>query len=98
MCSRVQAAFFDVGVFNPNAARYAKLELSKSYEINEKEKTKYYNERITQIEHGSFTPLVTSARSGMNRECRKFYVCLSEVISENVTSIIVRSQHVLEGK
>ena len=35
-----QAAFFDVSIFNPNAARYAKLELSKSYEINEKEKKK----------------------------------------------------------
>ena len=69
-------------VFNPNATRYAKLELSKSYEINEKEKKKCYNERIMQIEHGSFTPLIMSAAGGMSRECRKFYVCLSEMISE----------------
>ena len=77
-----QTACFGVRVFNPNATRYAKLELSKSYEINEKEKKKYYNERIMQIEHGSFTPLVMSATGGMSRECRKFYVCLSEMISE----------------
>ena len=59
-----------------------KLKLSKSYEINEKEKNKYYNERIVQIEHGSFTPLVMSTTAGMSRECRKFYGCLSEMISE----------------
>ena len=31
-----QAAFFDVRVFNPNATRYAKLKLSKSYEIRKR--------------------------------------------------------------
>ena len=33
-----QMAFLDVRVFNPNAKRYAKKELSKVCEINEKEK------------------------------------------------------------
>ena len=33
-----QMAFFDVRVFNLNAKRYAKPELSKTYQINEKEK------------------------------------------------------------
>ena len=62
-----QVAFFDVRVFNPKATRYAILELSKSYEIKEKEKKKYYNEHIMQIEHGSFTPLAMSATGGMSR-------------------------------
>ena len=51
-----------------------------------------------QIEHGSFTPLVMSVTGGMSRECRKFYVRLSEMISEKRDVIIVRSQHGLEGK
>ena len=33
-----QMAFFDVRVFNPNARRYANLEVSKTCECNEKEK------------------------------------------------------------
>ena len=41
-----QAAFFDVRVFNPSTTSYTKLQLSKSYGINEKGKKKYYNERI----------------------------------------------------
>ena len=77
-----QAAFFDVSFFNPNATRYAKLALSKSYEINEKEKKKYYNERIMQIEDGSFTPHVMPTTGGMGRKWRKFYVGLSEMINE----------------
>ena len=77
-----QAAFFDVRILNPNASRYAILELLRSYEINEKERKKYYNERIMQTEHGCFIPVVMSATGGMERECRKFYVRLSELISE----------------
>ena len=73
-------AFLDVRVFNPNAKQYANIELSKAYEINEKEKKKTYNERILQVEHGSFTPLVMSATGGMSRECKKFYSRLVEMI------------------
>ena len=77
-----QMAFFDVRVFNPNAKRYINHELTKSYEMNEKEKKKCYNERILQVEHGSFTPLVMSATGGMGRECKKFYSRLSEIVAE----------------
>ena len=55
-------------------------ELSKAYEINEKEKKKRYNERSLQVEHGSFTLLVMSATEGMSRECKKFYSRLAEMI------------------
>ena len=54
-------AFFDVRVFNPSARRYAKQELSKTYKLNEKEKKRLHNERIMQVKHGTFTPLVMSA-------------------------------------
>ena len=77
-----QAAFFDVRFLNPNDTRYAKLELSKLYKVNGKDKEKYYNELIMQIEHGSFTPLVTTATGGMSREYWKFYARISEMISE----------------
>ena len=60
-----QMAFFDVRVFNPTSKRYVNQEISKTYEVNEIEKKKLYKERILQIEHGSFTPLVMSTTSGM---------------------------------
>ena len=77
-----QMAFFDVRVFNPSAKRYENQETAKTYDTNEKEKKKQYNDRIMQVEHGTFTPLVMSATGGMGRECRKFYARLAEMISE----------------
>ena len=78
----VQVAFFDVRVFNPSAKRYVNQELCKSYEANEKEKKKQYNERILQIEHGTVTPLAMFTTGGMGRESRKFCARFSEMISE----------------
>ena len=68
-----QIAFFDVRVFNPNARRYAKQELSKTYQLNQKEKKCLYSKRIMQVGGGTFTPLVMSATGGMGRESSKFY-------------------------
>ena len=59
-------AFFDVRVFNPTSKRYANQELSKTYEINEKKKKRRHNERILQVKHGGFTPLVMSITGGMS--------------------------------
>ena len=71
-------AFFDVRVFNPNARRYAKQELSKTYQLNEKEKKHLYNEQIMQVEHSTFTSLVMSATRGMGQESSKLiYGCRS---------------------
>ena len=49
--------------------------------MNEKEKKKNYNERILQVEHGSFTPLVMTANGGFARESAKFYARLAELIA-----------------
>ena len=77
-----QRAFFDIRVFNPMARRYESQQLNKAYEINEREKKRQYNERILEVEHGSFTPLVMTALGGMGREASKFYSRLSESIAE----------------
>ena len=69
-------------VFNPNANRYVNQSLKKIHEINEKEKKRAYNERVQEIEHDSFTPIVMSATGSMTRECSKFYSRLSEMIAE----------------
>ena len=77
-----QLAFLDIRVFNPKAKRYANQKTEKAYEVNEKEKKRQYNERIIQLEHGTFTPLVFSASGGLGRECEKFYNRLALMIAE----------------
>ena len=74
---------FDVRVFNPNAKRYLHQGISKIYELNKKEKKKFYNERIIKIKHGSFIPLVMSATGEMGRGCKKFYSRLTDMISRS---------------
>ena len=47
--------------------------------MNEQEKKRAYNERILQIDHGTFTPLVFSINGSMGRECQKFYLLLAQM-------------------
>ena len=77
-----QRVYFDVRVFNPLSRTYRDLSLSKVYERSEKEKKRSYNERILQIQHGSFTPLIFSTLGGMGRECSTFYSKLAEMVAE----------------
>ena len=60
-----QRPFFDIRVFNPMAQRYGSQELTKAYKINERESKRQYNERILEVKHGSFTPLVMAALGDM---------------------------------
>ena len=50
--------------------------------MDEKEKKIKYSERIIEVEHGTFTPLVFSCFGGMSRECGAFYKKLAEKIAE----------------
>ncbi|KAG1670341.1 MFS-type transporter SLC18B1 [Nymphon striatum] len=77
--------FVDIRVFNPLAKMYNKNEnitLKSAYQINENSKMREYNERILQIEHGTFTPLVFSAFGGMGYESSRFFKRLNEMIAE----------------
>ena len=49
---------------------------------NENEKKRNYNNRIMNVDNGSFTPLVFSIHGSMGRECKTFYARLAELISE----------------
>ena len=77
-----QRVFFDVQVFDLNALRYRGLDLIKCFKKNEEEKKRQYNQRVLEVENGTFTPLVFATNGGMARECRAFYKRLAEMISE----------------
>ena len=79
---RGQEAFLDIRVFDPNANKNLNATLPRCHKINEKEKKRNYNNRILQIEHGTFTPLVFSIYGSMGREFAKFYSKLSELLSD----------------
>ena len=80
--TRGQRTFFDVRVCDPTAPRLLSKPLQTIYKEHEQEKRRQYNQRVLQIEHGSFTPLVFSIYGGMSPECSRFYSRLSLLLSE----------------
>ena len=79
---RRQQAFLDIRVFDPNACRQSNSSLSQCYATNEKEKKRNYNQRILQVEQGTFSPLVFSIYGDLGRECQAFYSRLRELLVE----------------
>ncbi len=79
---RGSRAYGDVKVFNPLAQCYSKMTLEASHKSNEGIKKRGYGERVLNVEHGSFTPLVFSCLGGMSRECAHFYNHLADKYGE----------------
>ena len=77
-----QRAFFDVRVFNPFAPTHLQSSLAKCFEKNEREKKRKYNQRIIQIEHGTFSPLIFTPYGGVSRETEHFTKTLSAKLAE----------------
>jgi len=77
-----QRSFFDVRVFNPHAQTYQNTSLAQCFRRNELEKRRAYDERIRQIEHGSFSPLVFSTSGSMGPTATVVYKRLASMIAE----------------
>ena len=76
--------FFDVKVFNPFAKSHLNQNqtLEAVFKNQESKKKKSYTQRVIEVEHGSFTPIVTSAYGGFGKETRTFVSKLVEKLAE----------------
>ena len=88
-----QRAFFDVRVFNPYAPSYQNTPLSQCYRKNELEKKREYEERVREIEHGSFSLLVFSAAGGMGTTATIVYKRLASLLAEKQGRPYSRTLH-----
>ena len=89
---RGQNAFIDVRVTNPSATTQAQTTIEKILEKHEKEKKRAYNERVMNVENGTFTPLVFTVLGGMGKENECYHKHLADKIatkSEDEYSIVV---------
>ena len=78
----LSCAYFDVRVVNPFAPSYRNQKLDNTFAGNEREKKHAYSQRVLQVEHGSFTPLIFAHSGGSSRETERFISVLSMKISE----------------
>ena len=95
---RGQRAFFDVRVFNPFAKSHLNQKVDTAFSSNENENKRHYNQRIIEVEHGSFSPLVFSLYGGNGREAERFLTELAQNLSDKKQmdySIVI---HWLRGK
>ena len=79
---RGQDAYFDIRVTHVNAKTNSNLPTAKVFEKQEQEKKRAYNERVIEIEHGTFTPLVMGTNGGAGKECTVFVKQLCFALSE----------------
>ena len=79
--SSMERTFLDVRVFHPNSPSYVNTSPQQLYTRHEKEKKRDYNNRVLQVEKGSFAPLILSTTGGMGPESTKFHKRLAELIA-----------------
>ena len=77
-----QSTFLDVKVFNPSALSYRNTQPASCYIHHERIKKRNYEQRINEIEHGSFTPLIFSTSGGMGKAASIFYKRLGGMLAE----------------
>ena len=80
--SPFEKTFIDVRIFHPNASSYLHKSLSTVYMEHEREKKRAYNDRILNIEKGTFTPLVFSTAGGMSKESEAYHKRLAQLIAD----------------
>ena len=76
-----QNDFLNVRITNTSSESQRHLTSENIFTKHEREKKRQYNNRIMNVEHGTFTPLVFSVNGGMAKECLKFHKFVAEKIA-----------------
>lgn len=75
-------AFFDVRVTHVNSKCHQSKPNTLIFKEQEDEKKRKYQQRVLDVEMGSFTPLVFGTNGGMGTECQRFLKHLAQKLSE----------------
>ena len=81
--TRGEEAYFDVLVFHPYASSYLSRALTDLFKLHEQLKRLEYQERIVNIDRGSFAPLVFSTTGSDGQIAERFLQHLAAKLAEN---------------
>ena len=91
--SRFETTYLDIRVFNPHAPTNRKFSISNCYRKHE-EKKRTYEQRILNVEHSTFIPLVFSVTGEMAKQYSTFYkrldTCLADKSEHSYSSTLCR--------
>ena len=76
-----ERTFIDVRVMHPNCDTYIDMPLKDVYAHHETLKKNQYNERILQVDKGSFVPVIFSTFGGMGAEATSYHKRIASLIS-----------------
>ena len=77
-----EKTFLDIRVMHPNSSSYLDDSIEQVYVKHEKEKKRFYGERVLQIEKGSFTPIVFSTFGGSGKEADRHHKRIATLIAQ----------------
>ena len=78
---RHERTFFDVRIFNPHAPSNRHNTPAACYRSHERVKKRAYEQRIRDIEHSSFVPLVLSSTGGLGPAAASTYKRLASLLA-----------------
>ena len=93
-----RTAFFDIRVTHVNAQSNQNSSTKEIFKKHENAKKREYNERVLEVWHGSFTPLVFGTNGGMGDECPVFIKQLATKITEKSDSTYAETMTWLRTK
>ena len=76
---RLERIFIDVRVFNPFDSSNRATSLAASYRRHEQEK---HEERVPEVEHASFVPVVLSASGGYGKHANALFSRIASLLAE----------------
>ena len=79
---RRERTLMDVRVFNPFAPSNRNTTLDRCYTKHEREKVRAYGQRVREVEHATFVPLVMSATGGLAKQATNFYKRLASLLAD----------------
>ena len=67
---------------HPNAPLYVNKSIDQVYIAYEKEKKRAYNERVVQMEKGTFTPIMMSTSGGVGNKAERRHKRIASLIAK----------------
>ena len=77
-----EKTFLDIRIMHPNSDSYVNKPIDQVYSLHENLKKRAYNERVMQVERGSFTPIVGSTFGGMGTEANRHHKRIASLIAQ----------------
>ena len=76
-----EKTFLDIRIMHPNSPSYVNKPINDVYALHEEQKKRKYNERVLQVERGSFAPIVGSTFGGWGQEAERHHKRIATLIA-----------------